>query len=90
MRTSAPPQGGGVPSENRLFERQRVGAEEAPHQTRLPSAAMPIHVRAEPGDYAPAVLGPGDPRRAEYIATKFFATLASASPTTRSNGPSIG
>jgi DeoD family purine-nucleoside phosphorylase len=29
---------------------------------------MPIHLRAEPGDYAPAVLCPGDPRRADYIA----------------------
>jgi purine-nucleoside phosphorylase len=33
---------------------------------------MPIHLRAEPGDYAPAVLCPGDPRRAEYIARTFF------------------
>ena len=33
---------------------------------------MPIHLRAEPGDYAPAVLCPGDPRRAEYIAETFF------------------
>jgi purine-nucleoside phosphorylase len=33
---------------------------------------MPIHLRAEPGDYAPNVLCPGDPRRAEYIATTFF------------------
>jgi len=29
---------------------------------------VPIHLRAEPGDYAPAVLCPGDPRRATYIA----------------------
>jgi len=29
---------------------------------------MPIHVRAEPGDYAEAVLLPGDPLRAKYIA----------------------
>ena len=29
---------------------------------------MPIHLRAEPGDYAPGVLCPGDPRRAEYVA----------------------
>jgi 5'-methylthioadenosine phosphorylase/purine-nucleoside phosphorylase len=29
---------------------------------------MPIHLRAEPGDYAPAVLCPGDPRRAQYVA----------------------
>ena len=33
---------------------------------------MPIHLRAEPGDYAPAVLCPGDPRRAAYIAESFF------------------
>jgi len=33
---------------------------------------MPIHLRAEQGDYAPAVLCPGDPRRAEYIAKTFF------------------
>ena len=29
---------------------------------------MPIHVRAEPGDYAEACLLPGDPLRAQYIA----------------------
>lgn len=34
--------------------------------------AVPIHLRAEPGDYAPAVLCPGDPRRATYIAETFF------------------
>lgn len=33
---------------------------------------MPIHLRAEPGDYADAVLCPGDPRRAKYIAETFF------------------
>ena len=33
---------------------------------------MPIHLRADPGDYAPAVLCPGDPRRAQYIAETFF------------------
>src|SRR5215211_8036001 len=33
---------------------------------------MPIHLRAEPGDYAAAVLCPGDPRRALYIAATFF------------------
>src|ERR671922_329303 len=33
---------------------------------------MPIHVRAEPGDYADACLLPGDPRRAQYIAETFF------------------
>lgn len=34
--------------------------------------AMPIHLRAEPADYAPAVLVPGDPNRAKYIAETFF------------------
>jgi 5'-methylthioadenosine phosphorylase/purine-nucleoside phosphorylase len=33
---------------------------------------MPIHLRATPSDYAPAVLVPGDPRRATYIAETFF------------------
>ena len=33
---------------------------------------MPYHVRAEPGDIAPNVLCPGDPRRAAYIAATFF------------------
>ena len=33
---------------------------------------MPIHVRAEPGDYAEACLLPGDPLRARYIAETFF------------------
>ncbi len=35
---------------------------------------MPIHLRAEAGDYAPNVLCPGDPRRAAYIAETFFDT----------------
>jgi 5'-methylthioadenosine phosphorylase/purine-nucleoside phosphorylase len=33
---------------------------------------MPIHLRAEPSDYAPAVLVPGDPNRARHIAETFF------------------
>jgi DeoD family purine-nucleoside phosphorylase len=33
---------------------------------------VPIHLRAEPGDYAEACLLPGDPLRAEYIAATFF------------------
>ena len=33
---------------------------------------MPIHLRADEGDYAPNVLCPGDPRRATYIAETFF------------------
>ena len=32
----------------------------------------PVHVRAEPGDFADSVLLPGDPRRAKYIAENFF------------------
>jgi purine-nucleoside phosphorylase len=34
---------------------------------------MPIHIRAEPGEYAEACLLPGDPLRAQYIAETFFA-----------------
>jgi len=33
---------------------------------------MPIHVRADPGDYAEAVLLPGDPLRAKYIADTYL------------------
>ena len=33
---------------------------------------MPIHLRANQGDYAPAVLLPGDPLRAERIAREFL------------------
>jgi len=33
---------------------------------------MPIHVRAEAGDYAEAVLLPGDPLRAQYIADTYL------------------
>lgn len=32
----------------------------------------PVHVRAEPGDFADSVLLPGDPLRAQYIAETFF------------------
>ena len=32
----------------------------------------PVHVRAEPADFAESVLMPGDPRRATYIAENFF------------------
>jgi DeoD family purine-nucleoside phosphorylase len=34
--------------------------------------AVPIHVRAEPGDYAEACLFPGDPLRAKYVAETFL------------------
>jgi DeoD family purine-nucleoside phosphorylase len=33
---------------------------------------MPIHLRAEPGDYAEACLLPGDPLRAKYISETFM------------------
>jgi DeoD family purine-nucleoside phosphorylase len=33
---------------------------------------MPIHVRADPGDYAEACLLPGDPLRAKYIAETYL------------------
>jgi DeoD family purine-nucleoside phosphorylase len=33
---------------------------------------MPIHLRADPGDYAPAVLLPGDPLRARRVAEEFL------------------
>jgi DeoD family purine-nucleoside phosphorylase len=33
---------------------------------------VPIHLRAEPGDYADACLVPGDPLRARHIAETFF------------------
>jgi len=33
---------------------------------------VPIHVRAEPGDYAEACLIPGDPLRAKYVAETFL------------------
>ena len=33
---------------------------------------MPVHVRAEPGDYGEACLLPGDPLRAQYIAETYF------------------
>jgi 5'-methylthioadenosine phosphorylase/purine-nucleoside phosphorylase len=34
--------------------------------------AVPIHVRAEPGDFAEACLIPGDPLRAKYVAETFL------------------
>jgi DeoD family purine-nucleoside phosphorylase len=33
---------------------------------------VPIHIRAEPGEYAEACLLPGDPLRAEHIAKTYF------------------
>ena len=47
---------------------------------------MPLHVRAEPGDYAEAVLLPGDPLRAKYIAETYLdsAVQRNADQTVRS------
>lgn len=39
---------------------------------------MPIHVAAEPGDFAPVVLLPGDPNRATRIAARFDGGLENA------------
>ncbi len=36
---------------------------------------MPIHLRAEPGDYADACLLPGDPLRAKYIAETYLSDV---------------
>jgi DeoD family purine-nucleoside phosphorylase len=36
---------------------------------------VPIHLRAEPGDYAEACLIPGDPLRAKYLAETYFDDL---------------
>jgi DeoD family purine-nucleoside phosphorylase len=37
---------------------------------------VPIHIRAEPGDYADACLLPGDPLRAKYIAETYLDGVA--------------
>src|SRR5262249_62181173 len=39
---------------------------------RVHSRAMPIHIRADPGDYAEAVLLPGDPLRAKYLSETYL------------------
>ena len=39
---------------------------------------MPVHLRAQPGDYAEACLLPGDPNRAHLIATHFLEDVAEA------------
>ena len=54
-------------------------------------AAVPIHLRADPGDYAEAVLLPGDPLRAKYIAetswrTRAASTASAACSATRAPG----
>jgi DeoD family purine-nucleoside phosphorylase len=44
---------------------------------------VPIHVRAEPGEYAEACLLPGDPLRAQYVAETF---LEGVQPRNRERG----
>jgi 5'-methylthioadenosine phosphorylase/purine-nucleoside phosphorylase len=44
---------------------------------------VPIHVRAEPGEYAEACLLPGDPLRAQYVAETF---LEDVQPRNRERG----
>src|SRR5205085_7566540 len=50
-----------------------VGVVPGMRRETLGFCAMPIHLRAEPGDYAEACLLPGDPLRAKYIADTFLA-----------------
>ncbi|MEO7333243.1 MAG: purine-nucleoside phosphorylase, partial [Gemmatimonadales bacterium] len=45
-----------------------------------------IHLRAEPGDYAPLVLLPGDPNRATLIASRFDGGLEAARLVTSHRG----
>ena len=50
----------------------RVGSIRGMRQVSYSQRAMPIHLRAEPGQYAEAVLLPGDPLRAKYIAETYL------------------
>src|SRR6478736_5339812 len=53
----------------------------------LESCHMPqIHLRAEPGDYAPLVLLPGDPNRATRIASMFDGGLEAARKVNENRG----
>lgn len=47
---------------------------------------MPIHLHAEPGDYAPVVLLPGDPNRATRMAARFDGGLEAAKLVTEHRG----
>src|SRR6476646_151619 len=47
---------------------------------------MPIHLHAEPGDYAPTVILPGDPIRATKIAARFEGGLGATRPVTNHRG----
>ena len=48
---------------------------DAPPGWALSCRPVPIHLRAEPGDYAEACLVPGDPIRAKYLAETYFDDL---------------
>jgi DeoD family purine-nucleoside phosphorylase len=45
---------------------------EVRHRRARQDLTMPIHLRAAPSDYAPVVMVPGDPQRAQHIAETFF------------------
>ncbi|HET8786720.1 MAG TPA: hypothetical protein VFM38_13860, partial [Candidatus Limnocylindrales bacterium] len=47
---------------------------------------MPIHLQAEPGDYAPVVILPGDPIRATKIAARFDGGLDAARQVNQNRG----
>jgi DeoD family purine-nucleoside phosphorylase len=47
---------------------------------------MPVHLHAEPGDYAPVVLLPGDPNRATRIAARFDGGLDASRLVTEHRG----
>jgi len=75
------PAAGDVLQEHALHRRESAKFEHLPtvwldesHATSLLYSArpMPIHLRAEPGQYAEAVLLPGDPLRAKYIAETYL------------------
>ena len=62
---------GAVPHSN-VERYHRKTAHSTPQIGGAYAAAMPIHLRVSPGDYATNVLCPGDPTRATYIAETFF------------------
>src|SRR4051794_39791746 len=74
------------------FVTRTSGASPPPHTgpvsrndpDRRPS--MPVHLHAEPGDYAPVVLLPGDPNRATRIAARFDGGLDACRLVTQHRG----
>ena len=62
-------------------------ADASPSAGRARLSAVPqIHLHAEPGDYAPLVLLPGDPSRAQRIAERFDAGSSRAVKPPRGSG----